>query len=32
MRRVQFNYEYDDYAHLARVTEWASSGEDEEPS
>lgn len=26
-RRGQFDYRYDDYAHLARVLEWSSEGE-----
>ncbi len=30
LRRAQFSYDYDDYAHLARVAEWASSGEEQE--
>ncbi len=29
VRRVRFTYDYDDYAHLARVGEWAALGEDE---
>jgi len=29
LRRARFNYDYDDYAHLARVAEWAASAEDE---
>lgn len=30
VRRARFNYQYDDYAHLARVAEWStgSNGED----
>jgi ATP-dependent helicase/nuclease subunit B len=28
-RRPHFNYDYDDYAHLARVAEWSGSGGDE---
>ena len=23
-RRARFNYDYDDYAHLARVAEWSA--------
>jgi len=30
LRRVGFNYEHDDYAHLARVGEWAAAVEDED--
>ena len=29
LRRSRFTYDYDDYAHLARVDEWAALGEDE---
>jgi ATP-dependent helicase/nuclease subunit B len=29
LRRARFNYDYDDYAHLARVAEWAASAEEE---
>ena len=32
LRRARFSYDYDDYAHLARVAEWSSgpaNGEDE---
>lgn len=29
VRRARFTYDYDDYAHLARVDEWAALGEDE---
>ncbi|MGI9403804.1 MAG: double-strand break repair protein AddB [Hyphomicrobium sp.] len=29
VRRARFTYDYDDYAHLARVGEWAALGEDE---
>ncbi|KAB2941847.1 MAG: double-strand break repair protein AddB [Hyphomicrobium sp.] len=29
LRRARFDYDYDDYAHLARVAEWAVPGEDE---
>jgi ATP-dependent helicase/nuclease subunit B len=29
VRRAGFTYDYDDYAHLARVGEWAAMGEDE---
>ena len=31
LRRVRFDYDYDDYAHLARVGEWAAIGEPEDP-
>jgi ATP-dependent helicase/nuclease subunit B len=24
LRRARFNYDYDDYAHLARVAEWSA--------
>lgn len=30
VRRVRFNYDYDDYAHLARVAEWASDSTEED--
>jgi ATP-dependent helicase/nuclease subunit B len=30
VRRAQFNYEYDDYAHLARVAEWLAAEGGEE--
>lgn len=29
LRRARFSYDYDDYAHLARVREWAALSEDE---
>ncbi len=29
LRRARFQYDYDEYAHLARVAEWAVPGEDE---
>jgi len=29
VRRARFTYDYDDYAHLARVAEWAALGDDE---
>ena len=29
LRRARFGYDYDDYAHLARVAEWSVPGEDE---
>jgi len=29
LRRARFDYDYDDYAHLARVAEWLVPGEDE---
>lgn len=29
LRRARFNYDFDDYAHLARVAEWSVPGEDE---
>jgi ATP-dependent helicase/nuclease subunit B len=29
LRRARFDYDYDDYAHLARVAEWSVPGEDE---
>jgi ATP-dependent helicase/nuclease subunit B len=29
LRRSRFDYDYDEYAHLARVAEWAVPGEDE---
>ncbi len=28
MRRARFSYDYDDYAHLARVAEWAGDNEE----
>ncbi len=31
LRRAGFTYDYDDYAHLARVAEWAVAEEDELP-
>ncbi len=31
LRRAGFSYDYDDYAHLARVAEWAVPEEDELP-
>jgi len=31
LRRTRFDYRYDEFAHLARVGEWAAVGEDEEP-
>ncbi len=31
LRRAGFDYSYDDYAHLARVAEWAAAAEDESP-
>ena len=31
LRRAGFTYDYDDYAHLARVAEWAVAEEDEGP-
>jgi ATP-dependent helicase/nuclease subunit B len=30
VRRVRFNYDYDDYAHLARVAEWTSDSTEED--
>ncbi len=30
LRRIGFNYEHDDYAHLARVGEWTAATEDED--
>ena len=30
VRRARFSYDYDDYAHLARVAEWSGSGDEEE--
>ena len=30
MRRARFNYDYDDYAHLARVDEWSSDEQGED--
>ena len=32
LRRARFDYDYDDYAHLARVAEWSVPGEDEVPT
>jgi ATP-dependent helicase/nuclease subunit B len=32
LRRLGFTYDHDDYAHLARVAEWAAVSEDEEVS
>lgn len=32
LRRARFSYDYDDYAHLARVAEWSGAGEEEDPS
>jgi ATP-dependent helicase/nuclease subunit B len=29
MRRNRFRYDYDDYAHLARVSEWAAASTEE---
>ena len=29
LRRPAFTYDYDDYAHLARVAEWSGSPEEE---
>ncbi len=29
-RRARFSYDYDDYAHLARVAEWNSGGDEPE--
>lgn len=29
LRRARFDYDFDDYAHLARVAEWSVPGEDE---
>lgn len=29
MRRARFKYDYDDYAHLARVSEWAATTSEE---
>jgi ATP-dependent helicase/nuclease subunit B len=31
LRRARFDYDYDDYAHLGRVSEWAATAEDEGP-
>jgi ATP-dependent helicase/nuclease subunit B len=31
LRRGSFSYDFDDYAHLARVAEWAVSPEEETP-
>ncbi|MFM9847993.1 MAG: double-strand break repair protein AddB [Hyphomicrobiaceae bacterium] len=30
VRRFRFNYDYDDYAHLARVAEWTSDSTEED--
>jgi ATP-dependent helicase/nuclease subunit B len=30
LRRAKFNYKYDSYAHLARVTEWLAEDEEED--
>jgi ATP-dependent helicase/nuclease subunit B len=30
VRRFRFNYDYDDYAHLARVAEWTSDNTEED--
>jgi ATP-dependent helicase/nuclease subunit B len=30
VRRARFNYDYDDYAHLARVAEWTSDSTEED--
>jgi ATP-dependent helicase/nuclease subunit B len=30
VRRARFNYQYDDYAHLARVAEWSTGGCEED--
>ena len=30
VRRARFNYDYDSYAHLARVAEWAGASEEED--
>ena len=30
VRRARFNYDYDDYAHLARADEWAGAEDDAE--
>ena len=30
MRRLKFNYDYDDFAHLARVAEWQAETEEED--
>jgi ATP-dependent helicase/nuclease subunit B len=32
LRRVRFDYRYDDYAHLARVAEWSAASLDEAPA
>lgn len=29
VRRPRFTYDYDDYAHLARVAEWSGAGDDD---
>jgi ATP-dependent helicase/nuclease subunit B len=31
-RRATFSYDYDEFAHLARVAEWSTAASDEEPS
>jgi ATP-dependent helicase/nuclease subunit B len=30
MRRLKFKYDYDDFAHLARVAEWLAETEEED--
>ena len=30
VRRARFNYQYDDYAHLARAAEWSTGGNGED--
>jgi ATP-dependent helicase/nuclease subunit B len=30
LRRARFKYDYDDYAHLARVPEWTAEDEEED--
>jgi ATP-dependent helicase/nuclease subunit B len=30
VRRARFSYDYDDYAHLARVAEWSTGGDEED--
>ena len=30
VRRARFSYDYDTYAHLARVDEWAGAGDEED--
>ena len=32
LRRSGFRYDYDDYAHLARVAEWSALGEGQDPT